>query len=279
MLFLVLSSPDDGFLFFQFFILACLRALVIRELTCSCTSRCKDRIGKTGGGVFVAIHSTFSSTVDIELDTDCELLWAKVKVRGHKDLCIGTYYRPPGNKESLAQLEKSLSHMSSTFNGHIILVVEFNLSAIDWETHEVLPGPPNTQEGGKLLAILDDFVLHQSNSKSTGKINILDLFISNEPSIEILLGLSDHDVILAKFAINPCSKKFQRPKVNVYHKMEKDKCEEYLHSWREYFNKIKHKYTTSELWENFKSALESGVKKCVLVKTIRKKDKLTAVCK
>ena len=40
MLFLVPSSPDDGFVFFQFFIHACLRALVIRERACAYTSRC-----------------------------------------------------------------------------------------------------------------------------------------------------------------------------------------------------------------------------------------------
>ena len=33
MLFVVPSSPDDGFVFFQLFIHACLRALVIRERT------------------------------------------------------------------------------------------------------------------------------------------------------------------------------------------------------------------------------------------------------
>ena len=38
--FVVLSSPDDGFVVFQFFIHACLHALVIRERACACTSRC-----------------------------------------------------------------------------------------------------------------------------------------------------------------------------------------------------------------------------------------------
>ena len=90
--------------------------------------------------------------------------------------------------------------------------------------------------------------------------------------IEILPGLPDHDTIIAEFDINPYSKKSQRPKVNVYHKMEKDKFEEYLYSWREDFIKIKHKYSTNELWENFKSALELGVIKFVPVKIIRKKD-------
>ena len=61
--------------------------------------------------------------------------------------------------------------------------------------------------------------------------------------------------------------------------MEKDKFDQYLYSLKEDFNKIKHKYTTNELWENFKSALELGVKKIVPVKTIRKKDKLPWVSK
>ena len=38
MLFVVPSSPDDGFV--CVFIHACLRALVIRERACACTSRC-----------------------------------------------------------------------------------------------------------------------------------------------------------------------------------------------------------------------------------------------
>ena len=33
----------------------------------------------------------------------------------------------------------------------------------------------------------------------------------------------DYEAILAEFDINPHSKKSKRPKVNVYHKMEKDK--------------------------------------------------------
>ena len=129
----------------------------------------------------MAIHSKLFSTVDIELNTYCELLWAKVKVRGYKDLCIGIYYRPAGNKESLAQLEITLSRMLSTFKGHIILAGDFNLSAIDWETQEVLPGAPNTREASKFLTILGDFGQHQSNSKPTRKNNILDLFYQMRP--------------------------------------------------------------------------------------------------
>ena len=41
----------------------------------------KDRFGKEGGGVFLAINSKFTSTVDNDLDTDHELLLARLKMR------------------------------------------------------------------------------------------------------------------------------------------------------------------------------------------------------
>ena len=40
MMFVVLSSPDDGLVVFQFLIHAGFRALVIRKQACACTSRC-----------------------------------------------------------------------------------------------------------------------------------------------------------------------------------------------------------------------------------------------
>ena len=203
----------------------------------------KDRIGKGGGGVFVAINSKFTSTVDTDLDTDCELLWTKVKMRGHKDLCIGIFYRPTGDAESLAQLEASLSRMSSTTNGHIILAGDFNLAGIDWETDEVITGAATPGEARKLLAIFDDFGLHQSNAKPTRKNNILDLFISNAPSlvnrIEVPPGLSYHDAIFAEFDVSLQGRKITRSKIKVYNKMETDKFEKYLKLWEEDFDKKK----------------------------------------
>ena len=132
---------------------------------------------------FSSINLTSTSTVDTDLDADCELLWARVKRRSHKDLFIGTYYRPLGNAEYQVQLEASLSRMSSTTNRHIILAGDFNLSGIDWETNEVIPGTTTSGEGRKLLPIFDDFALHQSNSKPTQKNYILNIFILNAPSL------------------------------------------------------------------------------------------------
>ena len=65
-------------------------------------------------------------------------------------MCMETYFTPPGNAESLAQLEASLSRMSSTTNRHIIRAGDFNLSRIDWETNEVITGETTPGEARKL---------------------------------------------------------------------------------------------------------------------------------
>ena len=59
----------------------------------------RDRPAGSGGGVFILVSKQFHSSqpeeLIIEENTDCELLWVKVKVKGSSDLYIGSFYRPP----------------------------------------------------------------------------------------------------------------------------------------------------------------------------------------
>ena len=56
----------------------------------------KDR-KKRGGGVLVAIKSSYPS-VEVELnDIDGEMVWATVTLRNQKTIYIGSFYRPPGS--------------------------------------------------------------------------------------------------------------------------------------------------------------------------------------
>jgi hypothetical protein len=47
----------------------------------------KDRTNKTGGGVLLAIKNEYNSEHVPELDTDCEIVWAKMNLKGN-----GTIY-------------------------------------------------------------------------------------------------------------------------------------------------------------------------------------------
>ena len=56
----------------------------------------KDRqAGQTGGGVMIAVRNNLLSSACPDLDTDCELVWAKIELLGARNLYVGAYYRPP----------------------------------------------------------------------------------------------------------------------------------------------------------------------------------------
>ena len=58
-----------------------------------------DRSRSKGGGVFLLVSNQFDSYEPEELKAgdECELVWAKLKVQGSKDLYISSFYRPPDN--------------------------------------------------------------------------------------------------------------------------------------------------------------------------------------
>ena len=77
----------------------------------------KDRTGRTrggggGGGVFLAISTVILSSEQPELDTDCEIIWAKVDIIGVNSIYIGAYYKPQENDiESIHELSRSLQRI------------------------------------------------------------------------------------------------------------------------------------------------------------------------
>ena len=82
-----------------------------------------DRSSGKCGGVFLLVSNQFDSYEPEELKAgdECELVWAKLKVQGSKDLYIGSFYRPPDNNdpEYLDQLQKFISRVSTQNGAHL----------------------------------------------------------------------------------------------------------------------------------------------------------------
>ena len=57
----------------------------------------RDRPKGQGGGIFLQVSNLYESEEpeELKVDQDCELVWARVKVQGSKDLYVGSLYRPP----------------------------------------------------------------------------------------------------------------------------------------------------------------------------------------
>ena len=93
----------------------------------------KDRNSKArGGGVFIAVSKQYDMTLLPDLETNCEILWAKVQISASKSSTLGCFYRPPDSKISISEeLVKSLDLMPKKSNQTIVLGGVFNLPGID----------------------------------------------------------------------------------------------------------------------------------------------------
>ena len=86
----------------------------------------KDR-NMQGGGVFIAISNDILSTPVTELQTDCEIIWAKISLVGRKDMYIASYYNPKtSNEGSLDELGRSLERANTMNNACIMVGGDFN---------------------------------------------------------------------------------------------------------------------------------------------------------
>jgi hypothetical protein len=72
----------------------------------------KDRTckkGHEGGGVINAVRKDTVCSGEDTLDTDCEIAWTKIQLKGCKALYTGCFYRKPNNEPSaLENLNNSL---------------------------------------------------------------------------------------------------------------------------------------------------------------------------
>ena len=83
---------------------------------------------------FFLISNDFKSEEPKELETDqFELVWAKVKVKGSKDLYIGSFYRPRDNHDPqyLERLYSFISRIRPHNGAHLWLGGDFSLADID----------------------------------------------------------------------------------------------------------------------------------------------------
>ena len=108
------------------------------------------------------------------------------------DLYIGSFYRPPSAGDSpLIELEATLTNLP--VDKTLILGGDFNCREIDW-VRLTSNGPSHCH---KLLDICNDFSLNQMNHKPTRFGSILELHLTNNPSLvrncSIAPGFSDHD--------------------------------------------------------------------------------------
>ena len=85
-----------------------------------------------GGGVFLLVSKQSDSSESEELkvddNSDCQLVWAKVKIKGSTYLYIGSFYRPPdkNNPDNLQHLHSRMERIPTDKGAHLWVGGDFN---------------------------------------------------------------------------------------------------------------------------------------------------------
>ena len=240
----------------------------------------KDRNNKIGGGVLLAIKSELNSELVPELDTNCEIVWAKINLKGTGNIYIGAYYRRNiSDEESLKQLEASLSRACGIENATVIVGGDMNLPGWDWKTNTLKPNSQYVGLHNFFMDIINNNALTQIVQEPTRLENTLDLILTNRPgkaiTTETIPGISDHDIVYTELDFRPV-RYHQKPRqIPLYNKANWEGMKTDILG---IFDQIQQMYndpncTTNAMWTLFKQTIVKAINEHIPQKQVKEKDK------
>ena len=185
----------------------------------------QDRTGNIGRGVLILVKNDIIASEQKQFQTDCEILWVKIELVGARPLHIAAYYQPKENDSySADEFTKSLEKVSKE-KGDIWVLGDLNYPKMDWDKDDVpfiKTGCAHTRLNDSFIETMSDFNLSQMVRDPTRQGNILDLFLTTNhtlvSSVNVIPGLSDHNIVKSLVDTKPASTKKAPRKVHLYRK-------------------------------------------------------------
>ena len=228
----------------------------------------KDRKSDPHGGVAIIAKAEFDA-VEIELSTKTEFVAASFACKNLKQpLVVGSVYRPTDNNYEYAEdLRKAVIHIGSTYkNSTIWIGGDFNLPDIDWKTNSLVSHNYPIPISKSILDMIQDLGAEQMVDFPTRKDSILDIFVTNRPSLvnkcTPIPGLSDHDIVLIDANIVPSRQKPARRLIYLWNKANLIEMEQDIAAFSRSFT-TEHSETTpiNTLWDIFKKKVHGSTSK------------------
>ena len=184
----------------------------------------KDRKSNPHGGVAIIVKAEFDA-VEIELTTKTEFVAASFVCKNLKQpLIVGSVYRPTdSNFEYTEDLCNAVSYIGRTYkNSTIWIGGDFNLPDIDWKTNSIVSHNYLIPINKSILDMIHDLGAEQMVDFPTRKDSILDIFVTNRPSLvnkcNPIPGLGHHDIVLIDANIVPTRQKPTRRLIYLWKK-------------------------------------------------------------
>ena len=205
-----------------------------------------------------------------DLDSESEIVWAKIDIPGLKDVYVCSFYKPIVNDlHSIDGLKDSLSKIPRT--SHIWALGDFNLPHVDWESEQITQTCPCRSVYETFFETIDDFGLEQVVKEPTRGTNILDLFLLNQPSLvhstNLIppLGTGDHDIVHHELKINLGRRQQKQRHIKLYKKTD-------WNGFRKEMDEKTSSADTNTKWSEFKKTLNKMTEKFVPTKLCKPKD-------
>ena len=106
-----------------------------------------------------------------ELDTDCELVWTKMNLKGNGNIYICTYYhRNVTEEESIRNFETSVTRASAINNAILIIGGNMNFPGWNWKENTLKPNSTAPNLHTDFMDVLNNNACGRTNTptKHTG---------------------------------------------------------------------------------------------------------------
>ena len=235
---------------------------------------------KRSGGVFILVRNSLICTEQPQFQTNCEILWVKIEITGSRPLFVGAYYRRvEDDLESLREFQDSVSRVRE-HSDNVWVSGDFNLPMLSWpeSSPEMKPDCSHKQVYDFFLSTIADYNFTQVVTEPTRKDNILDLFLTTNPTlinkVNCSPGLGDHDVVSAEALLKPTLHKQKPRKVFIFSKADWPTLKAKMKLYQQSFLSNHYGKTVEQLWTDFTTTLDKLVQECIPAKLIRGKSSL-----
>ena len=140
---------------------------------------------------------------------DSKIIWHQLELQKRRSVVIGTVYKPKHDDgKTLQDLSASRKIQSDSPSSDIIIGGDFNQPNVNWTINDIIPGHwASSSTAQALLNIIAEFGLEQLVREPTREKSILDLMLTNNPSVfssvSVEPGISDHSIVVSDLSLMP----------------------------------------------------------------------------
>ena len=215
-------------------------------------------------GIVVYVARELESEQLFVNETKVENVSVKLKGDKYEGITVCCIYRSPSsNPDQDKDLTLLLKNQVTAAKRGIVIVGDFNLPEIDWNTCQV----KNSSNSGLMFVdavrklYLSQHIDFPTRGRGTDTPHLLDLVLTDQPIIEKIdriapIGKSDHCVILVKTNIGTVQE-HSKQKLN-FDKGDYNGFRSYMHkNWDEELQPVN--TNVDHMWEKFKKILTEGI--------------------